>query len=148
MTPFLWQHGKMFNLGTLGGDFGEVRALNNWGQVTGYSNLAGNETAHPFLWDGRMRDLGTLGGSFGVGLWMNDIGEVVGFANLQGDEGGHAFRWKKGKTEDLGVLNNDPCSVPLNINLESQIVGASTDCGEEETQAARPARLGMPSGWG
>jgi probable HAF family extracellular repeat protein len=64
---------------------------------------------------------------------MNDLGEVVGFATLPGDEGGHGFRWKRGKMEDLGVLDDGPCSVPLNINLKSQIVGASTDCGEEET---------------
>jgi probable HAF family extracellular repeat protein len=39
--PFLWENGKMKDLGTLGGTQGFVNAFNNRGQVAGESNLAG-----------------------------------------------------------------------------------------------------------
>lgn len=53
--PFLWQDGKMKDLGTLGGTQATVApwdALNGRGEVVGQNNLAGNKTFHPFLWDG------------------------------------------------------------------------------------------------
>jgi probable HAF family extracellular repeat protein len=54
----------MIDLGTLGGDYGEVNWMNNSGQVVGFSEIAGDAAAHPFLWNGwRMIDLGTLGGA-------------------------------------------------------------------------------------
>ena len=69
--PFLWEHGTMRDLGTLGGTLGAPYDLNNRGQIVGTSNLAGDSTEHPFLWpgmNGKMQDLGTLGGSFGIAL--------------------------------------------------------------------------------
>jgi len=53
----------MADLGTLGGTMGFATAINNRGQVVGQSNMAGDQTAHPFLWGrGKLKDLGTLGG--------------------------------------------------------------------------------------
>jgi probable HAF family extracellular repeat protein len=134
LAPFLWQQGKMTNLGTLGGDYVEVITLNNRGQVIGNSTLAGNEGFHPFFWsNGHTQDIGTLGGGFAISLWMNDLGDIVGFSTTAAPSGGHGFLWTRGQMKDLGVLNQDPCSVPLGINLRGQIVGASTDCGDGET---------------
>src|SRR5579863_4885525 len=87
--PFLWENGKMRDLGTLGGACGLAVALNNRGQVVGYSTNAGDAIAHPFLWpgeNGKMRDLGTLGGSFGTANAINESGNVVGYSNVSGDE--------------------------------------------------------------
>src|SRR5215471_13723418 len=75
-----------------GGTNGCAINLNNRGQVVGYLNLAGDTTAHPFLWDrGVLTDLGTLGGTFGFSNWVNETGEAVGAATTQGDEAFHAF---------------------------------------------------------
>src|SRR5450432_2458534 len=64
--PFLWEDGKMVDIGTLGGAFGLVDDLNNRGQVVGPMDLAGDQTFHPYLWEhGKLSDLGTFGGSNG-----------------------------------------------------------------------------------
>ena len=124
--PFLWEDGKMVDLGALGGTCGLSMALNNRGQVVGQSNLAGDQTAHPFLWDtGTLSDLGTLGGTFGMALWINDAGEIVGGATNQNDQAFHAFLWRHGVMTDLGTVDGDACSAAANINSKGQVVGTS-----------------------
>ena len=130
LDPFLWTHGTMADLGTLGGTVGFALTLNNRGQVAGLSNLAGNQTAHPFLWSrGKLKDLGTLGGTFGIAAWMNNAGEVAGGATTRADKAFHAFFWRKGKMTDLGTINGDTCSAAHFMNSRGQVVGTSGDCG-------------------
>ena len=50
MDPFLWTNGTMTDLGTLGGTCGVVDALNDRGEVVGFSDLSGDKVLHPFLW--------------------------------------------------------------------------------------------------
>jgi len=50
----LWRDGKVINLGGLGGVSGNSSAINDLGEVTGLSDLAGDQTSHAFLW--KMRD--------------------------------------------------------------------------------------------
>ena len=141
--PFLWDDGKMIDLGTLGGTSGRVGSLNNRGQVAGNSNLAGDQSCHPFLWDktGGMKDLGTLGGDSGLAFFVSDAGEVVGKTNLPGVLGcdaftpGHGFLWKNGVMTDLGSPAGDPCSEADVINSKHQIVGYGWDC---QTQFPSP----------
>jgi probable HAF family extracellular repeat protein len=120
----------MIDIGTLGGTSGFVSGgLNNQGQVAGQSNLAGDLTAHAFLWDkGKLSDLGTPGGNYSVANGINDAGEVIGGGTTAGDLALHAFFWKLGALIDLGTVGGSDCSNAFGINSNGQVVGQSFDC--------------------
>lgn len=131
LDPFLWdKKDGMQDLGTLGGTSGCAINLNNRGQVIGYSNLAGDMTDHPFLWDKRghpqMKDLGTFGGSNGRAIAINDGGEVVGWAMDQNEQV-RAFLWSNGMKINLGILSPLPYSNAQWINSKGQVVGFAAD---------------------
>jgi probable HAF family extracellular repeat protein len=124
MDPFLWNDGRMIDLGTLGGTLGSTISLNNRGQVVGISNLPGDNFAHGFLWDGSaLKDLGTFGGDTSEADSLNDAGEVVGSADFPGDQLHDGFLWRKGVMIDLGNLGLT--SRAFSINSKSQVVGNS-----------------------
>jgi probable HAF family extracellular repeat protein len=130
---FFWERGKMQDVGTRGGTCSIDRALNNRGEVAGFSHLAGDQSVHPFLWDhGTMIDLGTLGGSSGFVFAMNDAGDVAGNSYLPGDEVRHAVLWRRGRIIDLGTIGDDPCSDAHGMNIRGHVVGSSDDCVEQE----------------
>ena len=131
VDPFLWSNGKMIDLGTLGGTVGYSIWLNDWGQVVGNSDLAGDVYSHGFLWDrGVLRDLRppANGGNYSWTYWINELGEVVGGATLSGDELNDAMLWRFGKPIDLGAIGEDVCSEATGMNDFGQIVGISNEC--------------------
>jgi len=73
-------------LGNLGGNSGNAAAINNRGQVVGYSSTSYSDpTEHAFIWDnGVMLDLNTLLDASGTGWTLeyaegiNDRGQIVG----------------------------------------------------------------------
>jgi len=135
LDPFFWEHGKMLDIGTLGGTFGYSVWMNSHGQVVGVSNLAGDQTSHAFLWGKKegLKDLGTLGGSYSEPDWINDAGAIVGGAYTANDAAYHAFLWRDGVMTDLGSVADDTCSEATSINSLSQIVGfGSADCQNED----------------
>jgi probable HAF family extracellular repeat protein len=87
------------DLGTLGGSNSYGSAINNLGQVTGYSQTIDGMT-HAFVTtvEGQMIDLGTLDGSQSIGLSINTAGQVVGYS------GSHAFVTENGLMQDLNTL--------------------------------------------
>ena len=74
---------KVLDLGTLGGDVSVATGINNNGQITGYSNLPGNQNYHAFVFDGTMHDIGTIfydNARDSVGVGINDSGRVAGYS--------------------------------------------------------------------
>jgi probable HAF family extracellular repeat protein len=127
---FLWEGGKMLDLGTFGGTCTYPNWLSQRGQVVGVSNLAGDATHHGFLWsDGALTDVGTLGGNNSEANWVSETGFVVGRADVSGSQSHHAFRWKNGVMTDLGILQGWPCSTAIAVSSTGQVVGETGICG-------------------
>ncbi|MGE5272569.1 MAG: hypothetical protein ACM3QU_02195 [Verrucomicrobiota bacterium] len=93
--------------GDAGGKESSAAAINERGQIVGWSNTkAGSTIRHAFLWQaGKMRDLGSLAGS----SWaadINDRGQAVGSSvgrakNSEGNRIAHAVLWQSGRMLDL-----------------------------------------------
>lgn len=133
-STFIWDenHG-MKDIGSFGGTCTFAQDLNNRDQIVGQSYLSGDQAAHAFRWDHAhgLKDLGTLGGSFGGANAINEKGAVAGWGKLTGDTTTHAALWRRpGQAIDLGTIDNDPCSVAMGLNDETQVVGISalSDC--------------------
>ncbi len=131
MHAAIYQNGVATDLGTLyynpimgiANSYGW--AINNAGQVVGYSDYCPNymPTQHAFLWsNGKMTDLGTLGGA-SAALALNNNGQVVGdYFTSSGPL--HAFSFANGTMTDLGVLSGSYISsAAYGVNASGQIVG-------------------------
>jgi probable HAF family extracellular repeat protein len=95
---------KVEDLGTLGGSRSWASAINDSGQVVGYSYLAGDQNYHAFLYkDGKMTDLRTLGGTSSVAEGINKSGQVVGWSDNSSGER-HAFLYNS--TNGMKDLND------------------------------------------
>jgi probable HAF family extracellular repeat protein len=109
-SAFLYDRGRVLNLGTLDGGRGDTAAfaINNLGQVVGYSQLSTAAAPyHPFLYaNGHMTDLaigpfqGTTNDS---ALAINNHGQVVGSAQLANGQL-DAFLYFNGTMTDLNTL--------------------------------------------
>lgn len=101
---FLWEHGKMHDLGVLpGGNFSNPYAINGAGQIVGYSNEnqqrhQNNSNFRPVVWaNGQIKDLsllipvGTRWTSLGGAASINDYGQIVGSGSLEGDHWIHGY---------------------------------------------------------
>jgi probable HAF family extracellular repeat protein len=105
---FIYGGGSFQYIGTFGGDYSQLEALNNAGAAAGYASLNGpalNQPTHAFYYrNGALQDLGTLGGTNSEGLDLNEAGDVVGWSNLTADAAIHPFVYRNGSLVDLGTL--------------------------------------------
>ncbi len=130
---FLWEHGVMQDLGTLGGPDASAVAINDSGTVIGFSYTSnipgptGLPPIDPFLWDNhKMLDLGTLGGTASFPNSFNHHRQVVGQSNLADDVEFHPFLWEHGVMTDLGTFlgpGHPSDGVANSINDSGEAVG-------------------------
>jgi probable HAF family extracellular repeat protein len=110
--PFLWEHGLIRDLGTLGGAQGEAYWINDAGDVVGRADFSPNSTDHhAFLWrHGVMTDLGVLGSyPCSTAVAVNAKGQVIGNTGVCGVGGGPGFLSENGgQMVDLNTLVRFP----------------------------------------
>jgi probable HAF family extracellular repeat protein len=76
----LGQISTITELKTLGGTAITAKALNNAGQVTGYSRIVGDAEQHAFFYCRWTLDIGALGGPFSQGNAINNASQVTGLS--------------------------------------------------------------------
>jgi probable HAF family extracellular repeat protein len=125
--------GTWLNLETLGGNASLAAAINDSGQVVGYSkNNAGFDRG--FVWtpggtDGvpgnpQMKALGTFGGNASAAYAVNQTGQITGYAQTTNRE--RAFLYSQGTMTDIGtLLGASSNSFGYGINDAGHIAGTS-----------------------
>jgi probable HAF family extracellular repeat protein len=132
---FLYAAGRMTDLGTLGGRQSAGLGINDFTQVTGYSDLPGSIVTHAFLYSaGTMTDVGTLGGANSFGYGINNNGQIAGTANYDPTPNNfiyHAFLYSGGSMRDLGTLGG-PSSYGYALNAGGQVTGIADGPGSSD----------------
>jgi probable HAF family extracellular repeat protein len=143
----LWKHGKITDLGTLGGNASGAGSINNDGQVVGFAlntipdpfsfyglgfqNSTNSTQTRAVLWQkGKMQDLGTLGGPDAFANFINDYGQITGVSytsSMSVDP--FVFVWKNRKMTDLGGFGGTSGN-PLALNNKGQVAGLSNLAGD------------------
>ena len=95
---------EAIDLGTLGGGSSRANAINDSGQIVGWSITTSGVT-HAFLWENRvMRDLGSIDPSdptdFSEAQAIDNAGLVAGVGYQNGDR---LIIWENGVLRDLGI---------------------------------------------
>ncbi|MGA7924632.1 MAG: hypothetical protein WCA20_01400 [Candidatus Sulfotelmatobacter sp.] len=131
----LWDHGKVTNLGSLGGNFGnQAHGMNNRGEVVGASDLAGDSVFHGFVWSQStgMRDIPPVeGDKYSVALAINDRGVVTGVSIDATFTTLHAFVVVDRVPTDLNTLISADSPLQLQtacgINSRGEITGLAVE---------------------
>ena len=124
----LYDQGMVHDLGSLGyfcssfDDEGQIEidcyeqssasAINDRGQIAGYSTTAQGATHAYLMNNGVATDLGTLGGEQSWAMAVNNSGQVVGTSLTSNDSAYSAFLYEHGAMYDLNQLIADPFPRP------------------------------------
>ena len=132
--PFLWRHGHMMALPTLGGNNGQASAINNRGQIVGISETTVQDSGcppskpgkiiSPVFWEkGEVRALPTVAGDpDGFVQGINDEGHAVGSSGTCTGISTHAVLWENDTAFQLPDLGRDG-NAAYAINDHGQVVG-------------------------
>lgn len=121
----VYQHGRIRELGTLGGNEGFTKAINAHGVVVGSAQTASGAW-HAFRYEeaAGMRDLGTLGGTSSYATAITRDGMIAGYADTSGGDF-HAFVTKADHSlQDLGTLGG-ASSYASGLNTHGVVVGTA-----------------------
>jgi probable HAF family extracellular repeat protein len=148
---FLWENGKVTDLGTLGGANTSSAWLSETGHAVGKSDVAEicsacapgdrKQLHHPFVWkDGAIRDLGllpgdTAGSAYSINRYDQIVGRSAVCTQINPDDSCdgphyHAFLWENGSLADLQSLLVPGTDINVDeadeINDQGEIVGTGT----------------------
>lgn len=151
LHPYLYDHGVLTDLGTLGGSVGAVGWLNATGDIVGGSTTPNDESFHATLGTKReIHDLGTLyGDCFSIASAVNTRGQIVVGASYS-REGtiARAVMWDRGLIVDLNTIVAGESSLQLvatdNINDRGEIAGRGLPSGCDDLFACGHAYLLIP----
>ena len=155
LEPVVWKEGRIIDLGTFGGTFGQANAINDRGQVAGFATNAipvpflggipvsiaavGCDVDLPvptqtraFIWEGgAIDDLGTLGGTDSCAVSINERGQVAGysFTDTSSNPPVHPFLWHHGTMRDLGTLGGT-FALTFALNNRGEVAGFSFLAGD------------------
>jgi probable HAF family extracellular repeat protein len=158
LEPVVWKDGRIFDLGTFGGNFGQANAINDRGQVAGFAtnaipvpmsggmpvsiaffgcdvDLALPTQTRAFIWDGgSIQDLGTLGGTDSCAVSINKHGQVAGycFTDSSSNPPVHPFLWQGGTMRDLGTLGGT-FALTFALNNRGEVAGFSFLAGDSSS---------------
>jgi len=121
----VYQHGRIRELGTLGGNEGFTKAINAHGVVVGSAQTASGAW-HAFRYEeaAGMRDLGTLGGTSSYATAITRDGMIAGYADTSGGDF-HAFVTKADHSlQDLSTLGG-ASSYASGLNTHGVVVGTA-----------------------
>ncbi len=147
---FLWDHGSMTDLGTLGGSFSQAVWLNNTGEVVGGATTTNDESFHATLWrNGQVTDLGTLDGDcFSIANAVNSGGQIIGQSFSCDFSTSRAVVWINGSIIDLNTAVPPNSGLVLeeadNLNDRGEIVGRSLPAGCDNADACGRIFLLVP----
>lgn len=144
--PALFAGGGVTNLSGLTGRNGEVRALNDAGQVTGYRQVDTGQFRGFVTTDAGVVELPSLGGRSDLPRDLNNAGVVAG--TLINSEGrNRAAVWTTDSVTDLGLLApGDLNSAAIAINNRGEVAGNSGGRGFIWSQAGGMRDIGNLGG--
>ncbi|MFI6242483.1 hypothetical protein ACIBEF_21680 [Micromonospora sp. NPDC050795] len=120
---------RVVDLGTLSGGDGAATAMNDRGDIVGWSTVASG-ARHAVLWrHGVITDLGVLlGDTDSSAVDVNEFGDVA-ITSFGSDYLTRAALWRDGQLHDLGTLGGEN-SVAIGVNDRRQVLGTSEPAGD------------------